>query len=110
MAIFSFFKSDDIDAFAKTLAADIAKRYPPRMDHEREQSGKVSVERVTRILEGAYDKAIEFQKQTSLGLYRKARLLNTFKWSLKELGYTGVFVDLATEGLVVYLSRGRSKA
>ncbi len=106
MGIFSFFKSADVDAFAKDLAEDIAKRYPPQMDKEREQSGKVSVERVTRILEGAYGKAIEFQQKTSLGLYRKARLLNTFKWSLKELGYTPAFVDLATEGLVVYLSRG----
>ncbi len=109
MGLFSFFKSDDVDAFAKVLAEDISRRFPPSMD-TKDQLGKVSVERLTRILENAYDKAIEFQKQTSLGLYRKARLLNTFKWSLKELGYTDTFVDLATEGLVVYLSRGTQKA
>lgn len=109
MGLFSFLQASDVDAFAKTLADDIGKRYPPDMD-KPDKMAKVSVERLTRILEGAYAKAIEFQKNTSLGIYRKARLLNTFKWSLKEMGYSEKFVDLATEGLVVYLSRGKAKA
>lgn len=108
MGLFSFLKTSDVDAFAQNLAQDISKRYPPDMD-KPDRMEKVSVERLTRILENAYAKAIEFQKHTPLGLYRKAHLLNTFKWSLKEMGYSDKFVDLATEGLVIYLSRGKTK-
>lgn len=107
MGFFSLFSAADVDEFAKSLAEDIAKRFPPGMDQAKET--KISVDRLTRILEGTYTKAIDFQKNHKLGLYRKARLLNTFKWTLKELGYSEPFVEVATEGLVVYVSRGTSK-
>lgn len=101
------FSAGDVDQFARSLTEEIAKRYPPAIDQRKET--KISVDRLTRILEGTYSKAIEFQKERKLGLYRKARLLNTFKWTLKELGYSEQFVEVATEGLVVYISRGESK-
>lgn len=108
MGLFTIFASKDVDEFANTLADDIAKRYSPAMDKSR--SGKVSVDRLTRVLEGALDKAVEFQANHRLGLYRKARLMNTFKWRLKELGYTDEFTDVATEGLAVYITRTKAGA
>ena len=41
-----------------------------------------------------------------LGIYKKAKLGNTFKWELKEMGYDEKFTETATEGLIVYLTRG----
>lgn len=104
MGLFSYFSSKEADEFAQTLVADIVKRYPPSMDQGN--TSKMSVERLTRILEGTFEKAAEFQAKNQLGLYRKAKFTNTFKWGLKEHGYSADFIDVATEGLVVYITRG----
>jgi hypothetical protein len=38
-------------------------------------------------------------------VYRKARLGNTFRWELTDKGYSKPFVEMATEGLIVYITR-----
>jgi len=107
MGIFDRFSGKSVDAFAKQLVGDLAKRYPPSL--ENSPQNKISHNRVAKILEDIYQKAIEFHKDSKLGVYRKARLGNTFRWELKELGYSKHFVDLATEGLIVYLTRKTSQ-
>ena len=98
----------DVDAFAKELATMVAKRYPPALDQSPER--RVSPNRVTRVLEDALDKAGEFAGNRRLGVYRKAKLANSFKWELKELGYSEKFIEVATEGLIVYVTRGPDKS
>jgi hypothetical protein len=51
------------------------------------------------------NKAVEFKNEHKLGVYKKARLGNTFRWELEEKGYSKTFIETATEGLVVYLAR-----
>ncbi|HXV12507.1 MAG TPA: hypothetical protein VD839_17030 [Burkholderiales bacterium] len=103
MGLFGSVSSKQVDEFAKGLAQEIAKRYPPTMDAGSER--KISQNRLTSILEEAFTKATAFKDQHRLGTYKKARLGNTFRWELTELGYSDRFVDTATEGLVVYISR-----
>ena len=103
MGLFSWLSNKEVDNFAKLLAQDIAKRYPPTMDNAKEK--KVSTNRLTKILEDSYVKAKQFRNDKKLGMYKKAKLGNIFRWELKELGYSAEFVDLATEGLIVYISR-----
>ena len=103
MGLFERFRTKDIDEFAKSLAQDLAKRYPPSIENSPDK--KISQNRVARVLEDAYDKAIQFNSERSLGVYRKAKLGNTFRWELTELGYSKQFVELATEGLIVYITR-----
>ena len=55
------------------------------------------------------EKAAEFQREKSLGWFRKASLGNDFRWKLKDLGYSDAFIDIATEGLMVYISRTAAK-
>jgi hypothetical protein len=100
------FSGSKVNEFAKDLAQDIAKRYPPSIANNPEQM--VSVNRLTGILEEAFGKAADFQRQQKLGWYSRARLVNEFQWKLKEIGYEKRFVDLATEGLLVYVTRGPS--
>lgn len=95
----------DVDEFAKQLAEAIAKRYPPALDKAPER--RVSPNRITKVLEDSLEKAVEFSSSARLGVYKKARLANAFKWQLKDLGYTEKFVEIATEGLVVYITRGK---
>lgn len=104
--VFKLFGQSKIDAFAKSLAQDIAKRYPPAIANNPEQM--VSQKRLTAILEDTFERARQFNQDNKLGMFKKAKLGNTFKWELKEMGYEEKFVDIATEGLIVYLTRGNA--
>jgi len=104
--VFRLFGPSKIDEFAKSLAQDIGKRYPPAIANNPEQM--VSQKRLTAILEDTFTRAHQFNRENRLGMFKKAKLGNTFKWELKEMGYEDRFVDVATEGLVVYLTRGPS--
>mgnify|MGYP001573516931 CR=1 FL=1 len=104
MALFGSVSGKELDQFAKGLAQDIAKRYPPTMDTGSTER-KLSQKRLTVILEDAFNKAVTFKNRHKLGVYKKARLSNTFRWELTELGYSEKFIEVATEGLVVYISR-----
>ena len=102
--ISSLFVRAPVDAFAKALAQDIAKRYPASLD---QQAGKrPSVNRLTRIVEDVCAKAVTFQAEHRLGWIGKASLGNSFRWELREMGYQKDFIDLATEAVVVHISKG----
>jgi len=103
MALFGSVSGKDVDGFAKTLAQDLAKRYPPALDKGTER--KISQKRLATILEDTFSRAIDFRREHKLGVYKKARLGNTFRWELQEMGYSDKFVEVATEGLVVYITR-----
>ena len=102
--IFKLFAASKVDEFAKGLAQDIGKRYPPAIANNPEQM--VSQKRLTHILEEAFNRAHQFNREQKLSMFKKAKLGNTFKWELKEMGYEKTFIDMATEGLIVYLTRG----
>jgi hypothetical protein len=103
MGLFSWFSNKELDEFAKHLAQDLAKRYPPEFENSKEK--KISPNRITKVLEDTCNKAVKYHQEHKLGLYKKARLGNTFRWELKELGYSEVFTETSTEALVVYISR-----
>lgn len=103
---FQIFSGKKIDGFAKQIASDLAKRFPP--SSEEGESRKISPKGLSNILESMYVKARAFKEEQKLGVYKVARLSNTFKWELKELGYSAQFIDVATEGLIVYLTRKSS--
>jgi hypothetical protein len=98
------FSRSRINEFAKRLAQDIAKRYPPAIANNPEQM--ISQNRLSSILEEAFGKAADFQREEKLGWFRRAKLVNEFQWELKEIGYEKKFVEVATEGLLVYVTRG----
>ena len=108
MGIFDRFSSKDVDEFAKSLAVEISKRYPPALDQAKEK--KMSQNRITRVLEDVFNKATTFKSEKHLGLYRKARLGNAFRWELTGLGYSKPFIEIATEGLIIYITRATPSA
>ena len=89
--------------FGVHLADSLARRYPVELDQEGRS--RLSAERLARILEQCFSEASAFRQSQRLGWFSRARMANAFKWSLLEAGYSAPFVDLATEGLVVYLNR-----
>jgi hypothetical protein len=92
-----------IDAFSSDLARELSARYTLEMaEHELD---KKSERKLARALDNLSTKAREFRDTHRLGVYGKARVANTFKWTLKELGYGEEFVEDATKGLVVGMGR-----
>jgi hypothetical protein len=103
MGLFGSVSGKQVDEFAVNLAQELAKRYPPALDQGSER--RISQKRLTTLLEDTFQRAMDFKKQHKLGVYKKARLGNTFRWELQEMGYTEKFVEVATEGIIVYITR-----
>lgn len=101
MAILKALDTKDLEEFAIGLATDMARRFPPASE-KRTDPGAVHQLKV--ILEGLGARAIRYREQHKLGLYKKAKLGNVFKWKLKELGYSPAFVERATKDLVTRLA------
>ncbi len=97
------FPGKEVKEFATQLTVEVARRYSPAM--ERGVDRKISAKGISNILEDVYLKAVAFKKEKKLGIISTAKLGNTFRWELKELGYSESFVEIVTEGLVVYLTR-----
>jgi len=99
--IFGMFDTRKVDDFAMSLASDLSRRFPPASEARTDKGVKQQLEVVT---EGLYARAVRFHQENRLGLYKKAKLGNTFRWQLKALGYTDPFIETVTKGLVVRLA------
>jgi hypothetical protein len=96
----SIFKDKASDEFVTSLVQDISRRYPPQIANDPKR--RISPDRLTSILETAFQRAQQFVRDRKLGAFGKARLANSFRWALGDVGYSKSFVEIATEGLVVY--------
>jgi len=105
-AILEFFSTRKVAELAKSLAQDVARRYPPAIANNPAQM--VSQQRLFGILEEVFTRATEFNRENKLGSYKIARLGKDFRWELNELGYDEKFVDTATQGLILCVSRNPS--
>lgn len=101
--MFNKMSNKDLDDFSKSLARELARQY--EVVREEEALNKKAKRKLGKALDKIYVKAADFQFEHKLGIYGKARLGNTFKWELKELGYREAFVDEATRGLILSLNR-----
>lgn len=106
-AILELLSARNVAELAKTLAQDVAKRYPPAIANSPVQV--VSHQRLSDILEEVFAHVTtSFGRENTLGWYKRARLGRNFRWELNELGYDKKFVDRATEGLLLRANRGTS--
>jgi hypothetical protein len=99
----NLFGGKELEEFAKSLAQEIAKRFPPALANDPQRM--VSPKRLTTIIEEVGEKAEQFNRDHKLGMLKKASLGNTFQWELKDMGYNDKFVEVATEALIVYITR-----
>jgi hypothetical protein len=82
--------------FALETARDIQSAVPPSDARpDKKQAGKRA-----KKLERIVLKVKAFSKQNRLNFYKKAKFANALKWSLKEAGYSDVFIREIT-GLVL---------
>jgi hypothetical protein len=101
--IFRLFFAGSVQECARSLAADIARRYPAAIANSPELL--VSQQRRSEILETVFLQARKFSQEHRLGVLGQMRLGSTLKWRLKEMGYDEEFIDTATEYLLASISR-----
>lgn len=91
----------------KKCVANLLERISKELPAEKIADGrsKVSVNKVTRVLESVYASAVDFKNERKIGFIGRAVMANAFKWGLKEAGYADAFVGMATEGLIMALSK-----
>lgn len=101
MALFDFFNTRELEEFATGLATDLGRRFPPASE-SRTDTGAIHQLKV--IMEGLSVRAVRYHEQHRLGVYKKAKLANVFKWKLTEIGYSKEFVERATKEIATRLA------
>ncbi len=105
MALLKMFDTKELQQFATELANDLGRRFPPASEKRTDPGAQ---HQIKVILEGLAARALRYQDQHGLGVYRKAKLANVFKWKLLELGYSDPFVQRATSEIVKHLAARRA--
>ncbi|MCC7040237.1 MAG: hypothetical protein IT516_08000 [Burkholderiales bacterium] len=101
MALFGLLDTRELEEFATTLAEDLGRRFPPAGESRTDPGAK---NQLNIIVEGLAARAVRFHSQHKLGIYRKAKLANTFRWKLSEMGYSKPFVERVTKSVVTRLA------
>lgn len=97
MAFLGLLDTTEVEAFANQLADDLGRRFPPASEKRTDPGAK---HQIGVILDGLATRAVRFRDEKKLGLYKKAKLGNVFRWKLKDLGYSDDFIDKATNAIV----------
>ena len=97
MAFLGLVDTTEVEAFASTLAQDLGRRFPPASEQRVDGAAR---RQVADILDDLAVSAARFRDAKQLGLYKKAKLGNAFRWALKDLGYSDAFVENATNVIV----------
>lgn len=76
----------------------LIKEIPP--ERTTEKANLLSVNKVTRIIERAAKKIIEYKDKQKIGRIRWLKLINELRWSLQNAGYSKDFVSLVAEAVI----------
>jgi len=75
--------------FARTLARDIDQIFPTEPRENRAKSTKKD----RKKLDGLLRRTHAFAQSHRLNIYKKAKLLNTVKWELRDSGHEDSLID-----------------
>jgi hypothetical protein len=104
MALFGLIDTTDLEQFAVTLATDLERRFPPASEARTDPGAR---HQIKIILEGLGARALRYHSEHQLGIYKKAKLANVFKWKLKDFGYSNEFAERATKDIITRLAVSR---
>ena len=99
--MFKFLNTKELEEFALGLANDLGRRFPPASE-QRTDTGATHQRKI--ILDGLAARAERYHAEHKLGVYKKAKLGNVFRWRLKELGYSNQFTEDATKEIITRLA------
>ena len=95
----NWFAAEEAQAFGKTLAQFYIERVP----FESPFSTKKFAVKTQETLKKVELQVHAFKTNESLNIYKKAKLGNAFKWTLRDAGYDNPYVDELTEWLMLHL-------
>jgi hypothetical protein len=104
MGHFGSVSSAQIDEFSRELARELAGQLPPKPTGP---GSRPTPKKIFVTCEAIFAKALAFRQKHSLGIYKKARLGNSFRWELEALGYEKAFADEVSQRLVLYITGKR---
>jgi hypothetical protein len=84
-----WFDAKEAVEFARAIARDINRLFPPAPRAGKPSSAKKDQKK----LDGLVLRTRKFAQQHKLNIYKKARLLNTIKWELKDAGHADAMID-----------------
>jgi len=86
--VLGWFDTRAVEDLGRSIAREIQDSMPP----SDELPGKEEAGRRAQEIERIATQAKAFSRDHRLNFYKKAKLANTLKWSLKEAGYSDVFI------------------
>jgi hypothetical protein len=101
MTFLKFLDTKELEEFATGLANDLARRFPPASESRTDRGAQ---HQIKVILEGLAVRAVRYKQEHKLGIYKKAKLGNVFRWKLTELGFSKEFAENATKEIVTRLA------
>jgi hypothetical protein len=104
MGLFGSVSGKQVDDFARKLVEEVYRLRAPEGKSGPGNPG-VSLRNLEQKVDALFATATSFRAEHKLGIYKKARLANTFRWEMKERGYDEGFIEMITEKLVVAVSR-----
>jgi hypothetical protein len=91
----------------KELARDLCAHFRKNVSAEQITQNRhlVSVNKTTRVMEQAVERAKQHQHNTQMGFIRKSLFLNDLRWALQESTYPGDFISIVVEAIALGLSK-----
>ena len=84
-----WFDAQEAVLFARELARDIDKLFPLTSQRKRPASAKKD----RKKLDGLVLRTQKFAQHHRMNVYKKAKLLNTIKWELRDSGHDDALID-----------------
>jgi hypothetical protein len=101
----NFFNSTEVDKYADWIVEEVKRLLPPGSDPDKESIGR----RAEKLHERIDKRTIEFTQQTSLNIYKKARLAARVREGMSAHGYAAPFVKSFSYDLLAKLQMAASQ-
>lgn len=97
--MFSFLDAKAAKAFGTEMAHFYISRLPP--DAVLKEKEKQLAAKAKQAMELMAEQITVYKKQNPLNIYKVAQMGNTFKWTLKDAGYSEAYIDKLTQWFIV---------
>lgn len=87
-------------AKAKELGASLALYFIQNVPSDERIDDKKFARKTKKILDAMAGQIADFKKANTLNVYKRAQLSNTFKWKLKDAGFSDAYINELTIWLV----------
>ena len=89
---------------AKAFGEELARYYDSEFRAIGKSSASKQEDKHRRLLGRLLQRAKQFAQQHPLNVYRKAKLSNRLKWTLKDLGYDDELIDRLVKEVLLALA------